>query len=102
MEPPGERMTGCLEDLLMQCWADSPDALDKVQQAMEEIRRAKLAVIPMEAVDPRRLATVDLHRKIDALSRAGVSTAMIAVRMDMHRVSVAKIIQTLHRQRKAG
>ena len=71
------------------------DPMPVARKAAHDLRRARV-------VDQRRIETAALHRQIDTLNRQGVPTAMIAVRLRMHRVSVAKIVTDLHRSRKAS
>ena len=71
------------------------DPVGLAKKAALDLRKAKV-------VDQRRLKTVALHRQIDTLNRQGVSTAMIAVRLSLHRCTVAKIVTDMHRSRKAS
>lgn len=71
------------------------DPIPIARKAACDLRKAKV-------VDQRRIETASLHHRIDTLSRQGVPTSTIAVRLNMHRVSVAKIVSDLHRNRKAG
>lgn len=64
-----------------------PSSDSKVAAAVHALDKAGV-------IDRRRVQTVELHRKIDALNRQGLSTSIIAVRLGMHRVSVAKIVRS--------
>lgn len=73
-----------------------------VADPMTVARKAARDLRLVKVVDQRRIETASLHHRIDTLSRQGVPTSTIAVRLNMHRVSVAKIVSNLCRNRKAG
>jgi hypothetical protein len=56
-------------------------------------------VVAVLGISKRRQETIDLHNRIDTLNRQGVPTSVIALRLGMHRVSVSKIVKTLHDSR---
>lgn len=89
----GDFLVDFLASILAEEGVSNPVLL--ATKAAHDLRQAKV-------VDQRRLKTAALHRQIDTLNQHGVPTAMIAVRLGMHRTSVANIVTSLHRARKAG
>ena len=73
-----------------------------LQQGIPEDQAQMIAdrIMIIGILPPKRAETLKRHLRIEALSRQGVSSTVIAERLNMHRSSVSKIILTMHQARK--
>ena len=63
--------------------------------------RAAAALRQAGMMSDRRLETAELHRKIDELSKRGMTTVAISVRLGMKRGSVANILTEIHKAKRS-
>lgn len=86
-------LTDFLASILKEQGVQNP--VQVAEKAAEDLRKARI-------VEQKRIDTVEMHRKVDALRSIGVPCSAIAERLNLKRESVSRIVRKEWELRRLG